>query len=227
MTDFQPEEEPNIFSNQKAIVLPPKQSSKRKLTTKRKQQLKTRLIKYTIALVLLLGVSGYGLYKINEWFNYHTFKFQTPIILQSPLIIEPRENVQELPSGSSVIPEAEAKEIDFSGATFISKATGTTDQLSTDKSNITDVVRKVYRLESSSGKNDGCVTKGLGYNGYGYRQNKSEWKCFTSREEVAGYVEWQINKYLKTMDLPTALCYYNSGVKTSNCEYYQNYLKIK
>lgn len=220
MTDFQPEEETNIFSNQKPIVLPPKQSGKRKLTTKRKQQLKTKLIKYTIFLVIILGVSGYGLYKINEWFNYHTFKFQTPIILQSPLNIESRGELQEVSSGHNLVPEAEAKEIDFTGANFISSVP------SPKSERIVDVVRKVYQLESSSGKNDGCREKGL-YNGYGYRQNKKEWKCFGSHEEVTKYVTDLFAERIPVMGLSTSLCYYQSGYKTQDCEYYQKFLKIK
>lgn len=224
MTDFQPEEEPNIFSNQKAIVLPPKQSSKRKLTTKRKQQLKTKLIKYTIALVILLGASGYGLYKVNEWFNYHTFKFQTPIILQSPLLIESRE-VQEVSSGSSIVTEAQAKEIDFTGATFITKADDEPNK-TIGVSSIDTVVRKVYQLESSGGKNDGCRKQGL-YNGYGYAQSKHTWNCFSSHEEVTQKVKAWFEKRVPVMGLSTSLCYYQSGYKTQDCEYYQKFLKIK
>lgn len=28
------------------------------------------------------------------------------------------------------------------------------------------------------------------------------------------------------MDIATAACYYNLGVKTNSCEYYKNYLKL-
>lgn len=85
----------------------------------------------------------------------------------------------------------------------------------------------IYRLESSGGRNDGCREKGL-YNGYGFRQNKSEFKCFSSREEVRGLViDWfKQHLHKEKLTLPEALCHYNIGEETEDCKYYRDYLAL-
>jgi hypothetical protein len=88
-----------------------------------------------------------------------------------------------------------------------------------DTININEIVGKVYRLESSAGKNDSCRNKGL-YNGYGYAQHKASWNCYETPEEVRGYVEaWFKEKLNAGYTVEESLCYYNVGIKQSNCEY--------
>lgn len=89
--------------------------------------------------------------------------------------------------------------------------------------NIDEIVSKVYRLESSAGKNDSCRDKGL-YNGYGYAQHKSSWNCYTTPEEVRGYVKaWFEEKLDASYSVEEALCMYNVGIKQSDCEYVNKY----
>lgn len=83
-----------------------------------------------------------------------------------------------------------------------------------------DIERKIYRLESSEGKNDSCKQKGL-YNGYGYIPGT----CYTSHLEVRALVQGWIKNH-QSMGLPQMLCYWNSGKASENCEYYQKYLKL-
>jgi len=83
----------------------------------------------------------------------------------------------------------------------------------------------MFILESSGGKYVNCPAGT--YNGYGYRQNKREWKCFPTQAEVVGYVKELMAERIKSMGLPTALCYYQSGHKVSNCEYYRKFLKLQ
>lgn len=215
--DPEPEVDQPVLPNQVKVLRPKKY--KTKMTAKRKSNIKRTLIKTAIVLTILVSAITYGTYQVSRWFEKNTIKWQSPI--QTPVWIEPREQPA---SRHDVIKEAEAKEIDFSGATFIQKQDETTakpDQALP----LQDIVYKVYRLESSAGVNDGCRAKGL-FNGYGYRQNKREWKCFGSHEEVTKYVTDLFAERIPKMGLSTALCYYQSGYKVADCEYYQKFLAL-
>ena len=90
---------------------------------------------------------------------------------------------------------------------------------STEAVNMESLLNAIYRQESSSGKNDSCMAKGR-YNGYGYAQSKFSWKCYETREEVRGHVsEWIQDKLSKGYTLGELLCYYNEGVRKSECPY--------
>jgi hypothetical protein len=110
------------------------------------------------------------------------------------------KTVEEIYIESPVIPKNEEKETDID---FISD--------------------KIFGLESSWGKNDGCVRKGEGYNGYGFRQNSREWKCYPSREEARAEVEKWLVKHLAIMPINQAMCFYNTGIKSDTCSYWENY----
>lgn len=80
----------------------------------------------------------------------------------------------------------------------------------------------IFLKESTRGKNDGCRRLGL-YNGYGFRQNTFEHICYKSQEEVRGLViEW-LTKNIKEGNIEEALCYYNEGKRSENCEYILTY----
>lgn len=88
------------------------------------------------------------------------------------------------------------------------------------------LVNGIYQLESSGGLQDGCKRQGM-VNGYGFRQNKSEFKCFNSVSEVRKLVEnWIEDKQNKGWSVAEQACYYNLGLRVSDCPYYQNYLRI-
>ena len=80
------------------------------------------------------------------------------------------------------------------------------------------IADQIYKWESSSGKNDACRNMGL-YNGYGYRQNSSEFVCYESQEEVRNLVITWLTKHIKNGDIKSALCMYNQGRITSECSY--------
>lgn len=84
---------------------------------------------------------------------------------------------------------------------------------------------KIRRLESSGGRNDGCLKKGL-INGYGYSQSTFSWKCYGSHEKVRGQVRAWFEKRIPTMGIETATCYYNTGLKVSDCPYLNKYNSI-
>lgn len=89
-----------------------------------------------------------------------------------------------------------------------------------------DLADRIFQLESSSGRNDGCKREGL-VNGYGYRQNSRSRKCYDNQTEVRNIVIGWFKKHLESgMDLATTVCYYNTGYKINTCNYYNNYINI-
>jgi hypothetical protein len=90
---------------------------------------------------------------------------------------------------------------------------------------LADIVEKIYQLESSSGKNVLCP-EGK-YNGYGYRQNKSEWVCYDNPEEPRQLVMNWFDKKLKEHTLNESLCLYNRGsLMNGECEYVDKFYSI-
>jgi len=89
------------------------------------------------------------------------------------------------------------------------------------------ILKVVYMLESTWGQNDYCKEKGT-FNGYGYRQNSYENKCYESFEQVTERVnEWLEERLAYNgNDLAEALCYYNTGIANNGaCEYSQKFMR--
>jgi len=91
---------------------------------------------------------------------------------------------------------------------------------------IGSIADKIYTLESSNGKNDSCRNLGL-YNGYGFRENSSEWKCFESHEQVRELVINWLTTHIKNFGVEKALCMYNRGIDENTCTYSEHYLSLK
>ncbi len=88
------------------------------------------------------------------------------------------------------------------------------------------IADKIYTLESSHGKHDSCNNLGL-FNGFGFRQNTSEWMCYSSHEEVRQLVINWLTTHIKDFGIEKALCMYNQGKVESSCTYSENYLSLK
>lgn len=100
---------------------------------------------------------------------------------------------------------------------------------------IKEIVTKVYQLESSGGKKDGCRAEGK-FNGYGFGWHGGNRPCYETQEEVDQLVaEWFEGK-LKKHSLSEALCGYNRGFKGEAFEgclnqseefpYYRDFLSL-
>mgnify|MGYP001559570464 CR=1 FL=1 len=157
-----------------------------------------------------------AVYGAVAFYNSHTFR--SPIIFQNPIPLKVNKIISPVASPSAkttMIPVAYAQEVE-------------TPQIEASSNEIdyNQVAYRIFGLESTWGKNDGCKTKGLGFNGYGYRQNSFEWVCYPTQEEVRQHVINRIKELTVDMDLETALCYYNTGYKVKGCNYYKNYLSI-
>lgn len=105
------------------------------------------------------------------------------------------------------------------------------------KDDIQTIADTIYGLESTWGKNDGCRAKGK-FNGYGFGQNEHSWNCYDTQEEVRLAVEkWIAEKLESGHDVPSLVCGYNLGFKSTHLEecinqsddfpYYKNYLLLK
>jgi hypothetical protein len=149
---------------------------------------------------------------INGFFMSYFLTFRSPVIIQMPIQVHKRvEPLSPTPTPKKV------------------KVTLTPTATPTPKLKVD--IKKIYQLESSGGKNDGCRNKGL-YNGYGYIPGN----CYGTLEEVESLVRRWFEEKLKTYDLATALCGYNLGFqshhlkecvnKSNNYPYYRDYLAL-
>ena len=102
-----------------------------------------------------------------------------------------------------------------------------TDQEVIQEYKLAPIVRTIYFLESTSGKNDPCKEANM-FNGYGYRQNTFENMCYDTFEEVTEKVnEWYEERLtFNGNNLAEALCFYNKGISGLNtCDYSLNFIR--
>lgn len=187
-----------------------------------------------------LIVVGFGLLAgvvvmviLNGFFDKYRFRFQSPIILQAPVILEQRKPVVvevikeiEKPVASpSAKPQSYLPKIN---SVYAEEPDAKTQVLARANG---ETLWKVYGLESSWGVNDSCKNKGM-FNGFGYIPGN----CYDHFSDVLDRVErWFVEK-LAEHDLPTAICGYNLGFgsehmkaclhQSSDYPYYKNYLSL-
>lgn len=87
-----------------------------------------------------------------------------------------------------------------------------------------EMIRKIYFLESTSGKYDPCVVLVRSkYNGYGYAPGT----CYDSPQTVYNIVDmWIKEKQELGWTDAQILCRYNLGGWHDDCGYYQLYLSL-
>ena len=96
-----------------------------------------------------------------------------------------------------------------------------------EKSEVESIADTIYKLESSNGKNDKKCERIGEHNGYGYGQGANKNFCLASDEEMRALViDWIKDKQKKGFDTASLVCYYNTGIKTNNCQYYENYKRL-
>lgn len=147
-------------------------------------------------ILILSLLSAYGIYAF-----FTTYALQSPILFQAP--------IRKLNPDVIISP--------------VSSESGKAAKTGTF--NVGEIADKIYILESSGGKNDGCRELGK-FNGYGYRQNSFEWVCYDSHEEVRQLVINWLTKHIKDGNIEQALCLYNQGKITSECTYALNYKSL-
>jgi hypothetical protein len=179
--------------------------------------------KYIFLGLLYITILICCMYFISQFFDTYRLIWQSPIILQTPIKVEQRstsivspvpEPLHEATKASSmVVQTVEASEPVSDYDIVMGKKNG-------------DILWKVYKLESSLGKNDGCKKSGK-WNGFGYGQNTNVWNCFDTFEEVAYKVDaWFTDKFNKGYTVEESLCLYNVGTRTNDCDYAKQYWNL-
>lgn len=176
-----------------------------------------------LRMVILGGVVLGIIWSVLVGWFFSNYYLRSPIILQSP-VMERYPKVSPTPkpqrkAGKSVVPVVVAKE-------EVKEPISDEERVKMAKNG--DILWKVYGLESTWGRNDGCRDQGR-FNGFGYGQNGNVWNCFESFEEVVLKVDkWFSSRLSKNGgDMVEALCFYNLGQgNLSNCQYYQKFLSL-
>lgn len=178
--------------------------------TPKKRRTWKRVATYTITgLVILVGVFTYTAMKITAWTNRHEVNWRLPV--QTPWVI----TLRTTPHNTGI---AQAAEPALKQVEPIKKEIVYT---------VSQIVDAIHILESSGGVKDGCIAKGK-INGFGFAQTGSGkvWNCYKNYAEVRKLVEQWFTDKLEAMDLATATCYYNTGHKVNNCDYWGKFQTV-
>ena len=200
------------------------QLRRKRLTKKSNNMIKRVLFYGVIIFIILLSI----LIGINAFFNTYYFEFQTPIIIQTPIMLKTREGkVEEVKEVITPLPLPTATpSAQLNIVSQVQANRPTEEQIVLGKVN-GELLWKIYQLESQRGKEDGCRENGK-FNGFGYGQNSSVWNCFDSFEEVAYKVSnWFTIRLNEGKSISEAICYYNTGKVSLNCDYYQKYMRVR
>jgi hypothetical protein len=145
---------------------------------------------------------------ISYYINSHTFKWQSPVVIQKPLIIKQKAIITQS-IGSTIITIVEEKQKKINSDEFF------------------DII---WKQESSKGLD---TTKGalhnycrsIGkWNEIGY--NPQEKYCFRDKEEAQLWVAYYLKKNCNGMTMAQALCYWNTGKFMYECAYSKGLLSL-
>ena len=90
-----------------------------------------------------------------------------------------------------------------------------------------EITDRIFKLESSGGKYNYSKCKEIGkYNRYGFGiPGNGKFMCFEKDEDTKAVKGWFKDK-LKTHDLESAACGYNTGTFEKGCLYYQKFVSL-
>ncbi len=163
----------------------------------------------------------YGL-KFNEWSAKHKIVVQWPVVFRSPVMIVTRPTtVVNLPAKPLIRPVL-AKEAGASATLsekdiILSKVHGVT-------------LWKIYMLESTRGKNDGCRNSGNGFGGFGVKDDKQKVVCYPDFKTAVDRAEYWLIQDGVDRNTVKALCVWSNHLaeyeKTGTCSYYESYISL-
>jgi len=88
---------------------------------------------------------------------------------------------------------------------------------------LSEIVRRIYQLESSGGKNDSCHRHGL-HNDFGLGIYGNHEDCYQTTDEVRTKVtDWFDKKLKNGYSLEASLCGYNTGSFVNSCNYLEKF----
>lgn len=149
-----------------------------------------------------------------------SIKINPPFTIENKIISPIPEDKKVSKKVQTLIPQAEAKEIEKPQVRLAVLA---------EPAGLDDIVDSVWALESSrgqatSGHHIVCRSQGmwneLGYDNYGGT-------CFKDKSEGFARVKRWFTEQLQSLSLAEALCKYNTGTPSDSCQYYQSYLNIQ
>jgi hypothetical protein len=103
-----------------------------------------------------------------------------------------------------------------------------TTSSSSQTPSIQNIVKKIFKKESSEGRNNYSKCEAIGkYNRYGYMiPGDGSYVCFEKDEDTKAVEKDIAIKLNSGLSLPQALCKYNTGKVLNDCPYYQDYLTL-
>lgn len=178
---------------------------------------------YTAIWVVMSIVLYIAFYKVSMFYETHRVRFQPPVIIQAPFVIEIRETPELISPVATVsaIPHVPTPQAKAAEPEVINISTPNVDKL----------VDYIWWAESKRGTagfagslQHYCEQKGmwneLGYGGMAMKH------CFKNKAEGWAHVTDWLNRHLTKYENNEAktLCRYNLGGDEINCKYYQSYL---
>jgi hypothetical protein len=179
---------------------------------------KTKAISMTVIGISIIVLAYFLTLIVSNVVNFyiagHDFKWQSPVIFQTPLEIKTKAGKEV---SLKVVQEVKAQEPDK-----------TNDP---QYKSIPWYIDKIWAMESTRGKNnikgslqDLCEKKGE-WNEYGYGGINNP-ICFKDKEEAdITMIKW-FEKNLRTKSLMETFCYYRHGEKMQDCEYYNQVINL-
>jgi len=170
----------------------------------RKEKKKNHTKAWLLLMVVIAICVAIVIEKYADWRAEHEWQFPTRWIG----FVRGIENVTPIANAATVQPKSDMEVI--------------------EQYELSPVLKTVYFLESTSGKNDGCKEEGK-FNGYGFAQNSAQWKCYDSFEKVTERVnDWFVERLsMNGNDLVEAVCLYNTGIQGKQvCDYSINFFSV-
>ncbi len=108
-------------------------------------------------------------------------------------------------------------------ASIEDKAPETADSATTEA-----LVDYIFMKESTRGKNNYSKCEAVGkYNRYGFGiPGNGKYLCFEKDQDTVAVTGWVAQKKAQGFDNASVLCYYNTGVNTNKCPYYEGFEKL-
>jgi hypothetical protein len=166
------------------------------------------VIPFILVLAVILGTMTL-LEWYADWRSWH--EYQSPVVLRNPVYAVARKKPEILSPVVEVEDEKTKSDMEI-----------------IEQYRLAPVLKSIYFLESTSGKNDGCKDEGK-FNGYGYAQSTTSWRCYDSFEDVTSRVnEWFEDRLSNNgNNLVESVCYYNTGIPhKAVCAYSENFVSV-
>lgn len=173
-----------------------------------------------------LILMGLITYLACSWFNKHEVHFQSPVWIKAfptPTIKiwSPVPTDYIRPSPRPTIPEAGKSAVQGkSGANLISSEYDMVMALKTGAH-----LWKMYQLETQRGKTDFCRNDGLGYGGWGVKDNEGI-HCYPTFKEAAERADYWLTNIMKGRTLSSALCKWSGHGDVDSCTYSENFMTL-